>query len=111
MSNQPRISEVFDPADVDRNKGMAIVAYILFFIPLLAAKDSKYAMYHANQGLTLFLTAVAVNIVLGIIPILGWILLPFANLAVLVLAILGIIAAAQGQVKRLPVIGQYTLLK
>ncbi|WP_438445506.1 hypothetical protein [Gorillibacterium sp. sgz5001074] len=90
---------------------MAIVAYILFFIPLIAAKDSKYAMYHANQGLTLFLVAVACNIVLSIIPILGWILLPFANLAILVLLILGIVAAAQGQVKPLPIIGQYTLLK
>lgn len=111
MTNPPRISEVFEPGDVDRNKGIAAVAYILFFLPLIVAKDSKYALYHANQGLTLFLAAVAVNIVLGFIPILGWILLPFANLAVLVLAILGIIAASQGQVKPLPFIGQYTLLK
>jgi uncharacterized membrane protein len=111
LSNQPGHTEVFDPTDVDKNKGFAIVAYILFFIPILAAKESRFAMYHANQGLTLFLTALAVNIVLGIIPILGWILLPFANLAILVLVILGIIAAAQGQGKPLPIIGSYTLMK
>lgn len=107
----PRITEAYEPGDVERNKGMAIVAYILFFIPLIAAKESRYAMYHANQGLTLFLTALALNVVLGVIPILGWILLPFANLAVLLLAVLGIVAAAQGRVKPLPVIGKYTLLK
>lgn len=100
-----------DPADVEKNKGMAIVAYIIFFIPLLAAKDSPFAMYHANQGLTLFLAAVAVNIVFTIIPIIGWILLPFANLAVVVLAIIGIVNAANGTTKPLPLIGSITLLK
>jgi uncharacterized membrane protein len=102
---------MYDSTDIQSNKGMAIIAYILFFIPLIAAKDSKFAMYHANQGLTLFLAAVILNVVLGIIPIIGWILLPLANLALFIFAILGIVAAAQGQVKPLPVIGGYTLLK
>ncbi|WNR42186.1 DUF4870 domain-containing protein [Paenibacillus roseipurpureus] len=101
---------MYDSTDIQNNKGMAILAYILFFVPLIAAKDSKFAWYHANQGLTLFLAAVAANVVLGILPFIGWLLLPFANLAVVVLAILGIVAAAQGQVKPLPVIGSYTLL-
>ncbi|GGA07994.1 hypothetical protein GCM10008018_62150 [Paenibacillus marchantiophytorum] len=100
-----------DSTDIQNNKGMAIVAYILFFIPLIAAKDSKFAWYHANQGLTLLVTAVIVNVILGIIPFIGWILLPLANLAIFILAILGIVAAAQGQAKPLPLIGKYTLLK
>jgi len=108
---QENSNQHLDPADVEKNKGMAIVAYIIFFIPLLAAKDSPFAMYHANQGLTLFLAAVAVNIVFTIIPIIGWILLPFANLAIVVLAILGIINAANGTTKPLPLIGSITLLK
>ncbi|NOU85808.1 hypothetical protein GC102_08475 [Paenibacillus sp. LMG 31460] len=105
------VLSMYDSSDIQSNKGMAIIAYILFFIPLIAAKDSKFAWYHANQGLTLLLAAVIVNVVLGIIPVIGWILLPLANLAVFVLAILGIVAAAQGQVKPLPFIGGYTLLK
>lgn len=111
MSNSPRISEVFEASDVNGNKGMAAVAYILFFIPMLAAQRSRFAMYHANQGLTLLLVSVLANIVLGIIPVLGWILLPFVNLGILVLAIIGIIAAAQGTVRPLPLIGGFTLLK
>ncbi|PWW05041.1 putative membrane protein [Paenibacillus cellulosilyticus] len=101
----------FDQADVQSNKGMAIVAYIIFFIPLLAAPNSAFARYHANQGLTLFITCVALNIVLGIIPIIGWLLLPFANLGCLALAVIGIASAAQGGAKPLPVIGKYTLIK
>lgn len=111
MEMNPRVTEAYDPADVTQNKGMGIVAYILFFVPMLAAKESRFAMYHANQGLTLFLAALGVNIVLGIIPILGWMLLPFANLAIFILAVLGVVNAAQGQIKQLPIIGKYTLLK
>ncbi|MFC4307297.1 DUF4870 domain-containing protein [Cohnella boryungensis] len=98
-------------SDIQQNKGMAIVAYILFFVPLLAAKESPYAQYHARQGLNLFLLALAVNIVLGILPFIGWILLPFANLGVLGLMIIGILAAVNGQTKPLPLIGNYQILK
>ncbi|RAV16420.1 hypothetical protein DQG23_28820 [Paenibacillus contaminans] len=100
-----------EPSDVQNNKGMAILAYILFFIPLLAAKDSKFAMYHANQGLLVFLGYLIVNVVLTIIPIIGWILLPFANLFVFILMIIGIINAANGQVKPLPLVGSISILK
>ncbi len=101
----------FDRDDVEKNKGMAILAYIIFLIPLLAAKESRFAQFHANQGLVLFLAAVAVNVIGSIIPILGWfIILPLGNLFVFVLAILGIVNAAKGEAKPLPLIGGFKLL-
>ncbi|QTH45727.1 DUF4870 domain-containing protein [Cohnella sp. LGH] len=98
-------------SDIQQNKGMAIVAYILFFVPLLAAKESPFAQYHARQGLNLFLLALIANVVLSIIPIIGWLLLPLVNLGILALVIIGILAAANGQVKPLPLIGKYEILK
>lgn len=101
-----------DPADVEKNKVMGILAYILFFIPLLAAKESKFAMYHANQGLILFLAALIINVVGTIIPIIGWlILIPVGDLAILIWAILGIIKAAGGKIAPLPLIGKFNLIK
>jgi uncharacterized membrane protein len=101
-----------DKADVEKNRGMAILAYFIFFIPLLAAKDSKFALYHANQGLLLLLSAVVVNIVGGIIPIIGWFLiLPLGNLFCLVLFILGIVNASKGAMKPLPMIGGISIIK
>jgi uncharacterized membrane protein len=98
--------------DAEDNKVMGILAYIIFFIPLLAAKDSKFAKYHANQGLLLFLAGLIINTVGTIIPIIGWfIIIPLGNLAVVILAILGIINAAKGEMKQLPIIGNYTLIK
>ncbi|OXM87750.1 DUF4870 domain-containing protein [Paenibacillus rigui] len=101
----------YDPQDAKNNKVVAALGYILFLIPLLLAKDSRFAMYHANQGLLLLIVSVIANFVLGLIPVIGWILLPIANLALLIMAILGIVRAVNGETKPLPFIGTYTLLK
>ncbi|MES2461441.1 MAG: hypothetical protein V4671_12735 [Armatimonadota bacterium] len=97
-----------NPADVEKNKVFAILAYlgILFLVPMLAAKESPFAMYHANQGLVLFLFAIALGVItmIPVVGIIGWV-------AHIVLMILGIINAANGQMKPLPLIGGITLLK
>jgi uncharacterized membrane protein len=101
-----------DPADAEKNKVIAILAYFIFFIPLLAAKDSKFAMYHGNQGLVLFLTTLVVYIVGIVVPFIGWfIILPLGMVVVLIFAILGIINAAGGQMKPLPLIGKFQIIK
>lgn len=100
-----------DGADIEKNKLMAILAYILFFIPLLAAKDSKFAMYHANQGLMLFIVGICSQFVLNFIPFIGGLLGMLMSLVVLAFMVIGIINAANGQMKPLPVIGGVTLLK
>ena len=102
----------FDPADIEASKMMALLSYIIFFIPLLAAKGSKYAMFHANQGLILFLAGIAVSIAGSIIPILGWFLiLPVGCIIVAVLGIMGIINAWKGVAKDLPIIGKMRIIK
>ena len=102
----------YDKKDIEDNKIMAILAYIgiLFLVPLLAAKDSKFARFHASQGLILFLLGLAGALVL-IIPILGWLVSALVSIATLVLMILGIINVCQGKAKELPIIGKINLLK
>lgn len=101
----------FDQQDIERNKVLAGLAYIIFFLPLLACPDSKYGRYHANQGLTLFIASVAGTILLSIIPIIGWLLLPIYSIAIFVFAVLGLINGIQGNAKELPIIGRFKLLK
>ncbi len=100
-----------DPNDVQANKTIAALAYIIFFLPLLAAKDSRFAIYHANQGLVLFLTALGTNMVFSYVPFIGWLLLPLSNLAVVAFAVLGIINATNGLMKPLLLIGSISILK
>jgi len=106
---------VADP-DIEKNKLLAIVGYIvpiLFFVPLITeGKNSPFARFHANQQLVLLIVAIAVNIAGTMIPFIGWILiLPVGVVAVIVLAVLGILNASRGEMKRLPVIGGAELIK
>lgn len=113
MMNTNDTTSQFDPQDINDNKGMSVLAYIgfLFLVPLLACPNSKFARYHTNQGLVLFLLEFA----LGLIPIagliIGGLLSAVGGIFTLVLMIMGIINAAQGQAKELPLIGKITLLK
>jgi uncharacterized membrane protein len=100
---------VYDARDIESNKVMAILAYIwlLFLVPLLAAKDSKFAQFHAHQGMSLFITWVIVNVIGWILPYTLSGLTTIATLGVLVLAIIGIMNAYQGKAKPLPLIGKF----
>ena len=100
----------FDADDVQKNKTMAGLAYLLFFLPLITCPESQYAKFHANQSLLLWITGIAGSIILGLIPIIGWILLPFFSIVLLVLGIMGLVNGLNGNAKRLPIIGKYTLL-
>ena len=123
LNNTADRTAEFNQADIVSNKAMGILAYLgpLVFIPMFAAKGSKFARFHANQGLTLFIASVAWSIVYSI---LNWVILAISwrlyfissiiglcSLVFLVLAILGIINAANGRAKELPVIGKFKFLK
>lgn len=120
IMNTADTTSQFDPQDINDNKGMSVLAYIgfLFLVPLLACPNSRFARYHTNQGLVLFLMELAIGVVIGIfsiIPVIGIIigglLGSVGGILALVLSILGIVNVAQGQAKELPIIGKITLLK
>ncbi|MBR5432634.1 MAG: zinc ribbon domain-containing protein [Bacteroidales bacterium] len=101
----------YDQADINSNKVMAILAYlgILVLIPLFAAKDSKFARFHTNQGLLLLLVAILCGVI-SRIPVIGFLgsILGFISG---IFAIIGIVYAIQGKAKELPLIGKYRILK
>lgn len=110
LNNTADTTAEFDAQDIENNKIMAVLAYIIFLIPLFAAKDSKFAKFHTNQGLVLFLAGIIASVV-AVIPVIGWIIAPLAGIAITVLAVIGIINALNGKAKELPVIGKYKILK
>jgi uncharacterized membrane protein len=107
-----------EEADIQQNKVFAVLAYIgiLFLVPLLAAPNSKFARYHTNQGIVLFLSAVAVYFVLVVVlamPLINLLTLPLhlvVPVLIFALMIIGIINAASGHYKPLPWIGHFRIL-
>ena len=109
----------FDQQDIQSNKVMGILAYIswLVLIPLFGARESKFSRFHCNQGIVLAIAEVIAAAVLGILdglPLIGWIFSiagSLLGLFCLLFAVLGIINAANGKAKELPIIGKFKILK
>lgn len=78
---------------------MAALSYLwlLSVVMLVVKKDDSYVLFHAKQGLVLFIA----SIVLWFIPFLGWLL----QLAIFVMVIIGFIKALSGEKYSLPVVG------
>ena len=102
--------EVFSPEDIEKNKTMAGLAYIIFFLPLVACPESRFARFHANQALLVLLLAIAATIV-NVIPILGCIIAVIVWIFAGVLGIMGLINGFTGKAKRLPIIGKINIIK
>ncbi len=94
----------------NKNTAMAVIAYILFFIPLLTgdAKKDAFVKYHTKQGLVLFLVAVLNNMIGWVVPFYLWYTISWIlSLGTLVLLIIGIVNAVNGKQQPLPVIGKF----
>lgn len=90
-----------------KNTGMAIVAYIIFFIPLLTdSKNDPFVKYHVKQGLVLFIFYIIAS-VCGYIPFIGWIISAILSVLALIFLIIGIVNAVNGKQEPLPVIGKF----
>lgn len=119
INNTPDTTGEFDEKDIQDNKVMALLSYVswLVLVPIFAAKDSKFARYHANQGIVLAIAEIIVWVALGIlsgIPFIGWlfsIIMWLFNIAVFAYAVLGVINVLNGKAKELPYVGKYRILK
>ncbi|MBQ2766274.1 MAG: zinc-ribbon domain-containing protein, partial [Clostridia bacterium] len=70
IKDTPDYSSQIDPRDVNDNKLFAILAYfgLLVLVPIFAApKKSRYARFHANQGLVLMIFDAVYNVITSII--------------------------------------------
>ncbi len=123
LNNTADTTADYDANDIAQNKAMGILAYFgpLCFIPMFAAKGSKFARFHANQGLVLLIAcaawSIASSILSAIILAISWRLyfitsiIGLLSIVFAILAVLGIINAANGKAKELPVIGKIKILK
>ena len=112
----PMQAPVTNADSVGDYKLFAILGYILpflFFIPMVneSSKNNPFARFHANQQLTLLVISIGVYVISNLFFGMGlYFIMPLVNIALLVLVIMGVIHAAQGEMKELPVVGGIKLL-
>ncbi len=130
QQSQPVYGQPIPDDDVRANKGYGVISYIglLVLIPIFAAKNSKFARFHAGQGATLCAFSIAysilqiiINTIVGIafrstwysynpVPAIVSTLLWLGSVFFTVIAIIGIVNAAKGTFKKLPVFGQFDFI-
>lgn len=93
--------------DTQEGKFFAVISYISFLciVALVLKKDNKFALYHAKQGLVLFIIEVAC-FVLIIVPVLGWILRIFGSVILTLVSLWCILQALMGNYNRVPVVSE-----
>ena len=121
LNNVKDDSNNFDKKDVESGKGMAILSYIgiLALIPYFSEKNNKYVIYHAKQGMNLFIIDIILGVAIGIISsILTWrlywlssIIDSLLGLFMVALSIIGIVNVCNGKAKELPIVNKFKIIK
>ena len=90
---------------------ITIIGWIIAFL----AGDKEGAKFHLNQSLVINLASLINSLllsrILGIIPILGGLVSWIISIVILVLWILGLVAAIKEEQKEVPILGQIKILK
>lgn len=96
------------------NNGLAYVAYLVFFIPLIMGNMSPFVKYHTNQGTVLFLASIIGSFIvmfIGWIPLIGWAIAIAFLFFIVACLIIGLLNVSKNEMKPLPLIGGITLIK
>ncbi|MGH7198005.1 MAG: DUF4870 domain-containing protein [Candidatus Omnitrophota bacterium] len=87
----------------------ALLSYLLGFITgiifYLIEKENKFVRFHAMQSIITFGALFVAGVVIGFLPVIGLALLPVLWVLEVVLWIILMIKAYQGELFKLPVIG------
>jgi uncharacterized membrane protein len=88
---------------------MGAAAYLLGFVTgvifLLVEKQSKFVRFHAMQSTILFGGIFILNIALGFVPVLGWLVGLLLSFAAFILWIVCMWKAFQGEMYKAPFVG------
>jgi uncharacterized membrane protein len=108
MADEIKTTEIKTSTGMNQNvAGLLcyLVGWITGLIFFLIEKDNKFVRFHAMQSIITFGGLTMLFMVLGFIPVLGWVLFPILGIVQLVLWILLMVKAYQGELFKLPVIG------
>ena len=109
----------FDKKDIQENKAMACLCYIIAPVPYFTETKSKWVRYHAIQGMNLFIVTVLFSLSVSIIcsilifdfPLLKAILKAALYAFMIIYAIIGIINVCNEEAKELPIINKFKFIK
>ena len=87
------------------------LAYLLGFVTgialLLIEKDNNFIRFHAMQSTVIFLGIFILRYILFRVPLFGWMIAQLISLLGLIIWIVGMVKAYQGELYKFPVVGDF----
>lgn len=106
-------TEAYTPATEDRTVAivsyLTIIGFIVAVVLHSSGKKTALGAFHLRQCLGILITGVVTSVaafVLAFIPFLGWLAVFALWIGLLIIWITGLIAAANGQQKPAPILGE-----
>jgi len=93
------------PKEIREGKFFAIISYFSFLcvVSLILKKDNKFALYHAKQGLVIFVFEVG-SFILSILPVLGGVIRVVGSIVFLLVSLWCILQVLMDNYNRIPVV-------
>jgi uncharacterized membrane protein len=107
MSTTP---ESIPPVTTNEDRTIAILSYVTiigFIVAIVMHSSKKTALgaFHLRQMLGLIIAMIVVSVV-AVVPSIGWLVWMVGWVLLFVLWLMGLIAAANGQMKPAPILGE-----
>ena len=77
------------------------------FLVLFLEKDNEFVKFHAMQSIVVFLGLTVIAFVVGMLPIIGYVVAPIISLLSMLLWLLLMFKAYQGERYKLPIAGDF----
>ncbi len=100
-----------DQSTIDEGKTIAIISYVTLIGTLIAYlmnndKKNEFAKFHIGQALRAWLAGIVITIAAGILAAITNIgALSYLQYVGVVLAVIGLVNAMNGEVKKIPLVG------
>jgi len=83
------------------------LGWVTGIVFLVLEKENKFVRFHAMQSIATFLPLPVIAWVIGLIPFIGWVISPLIGILSLILWLILMFKAYQGEMYKLPIVGDF----
>lgn len=101
----------FDRETNEHARISSALGYLFFLIPMTMHPESKFALYHANQGMLLFIWMGAGVMAASLVPYAGPLLVLLMIAFGMACGVRGMVTALRCEAKHMPLIGKFIVIE
>ncbi|MDY6965227.1 MAG: DUF4870 domain-containing protein [Halobacteriota archaeon] len=88
-----------------------VLCYVLLWVTgivfIVVERENKFVRFHAMQSIATFLPLTIISMVIGWIPFMGWVISSLISILTVILWLILMLKAYQGEMYKLPIVGDF----